>query len=305
MPEKSRYLATLITAFGLSSATGYLNAEFSSLSRISACIEQDLMNVPIITYNSDHACDDIHRGRKLRLDRNYSGSLCLSHIASPDGIDPEIFRKDFLMFKQIGPTCSLTGLAAILSDISLRYGGAAIDPYVLSDIVDSGPFMLSTLSDELQDVDDLNIQALQLNKLDGAVPFNTHVRFEMMGIDMSQVPPDRFQLKELIGSILADPDAYIMLSSLVSYTKNEKKAYHAVVVVGSGIDTLTKEPYLLVAEPNGGQFLGDKNFSAVQQDWEPVLPGKFTTVIRLNDTTMDLFREITVIKSYQPEDTSK
>lgn len=305
MPEKSRYIATIITALGLSSATGYLNAEFSPLSRISHCIEQDIMNVPIITYSSEIACDDIHRGRKLRLDRNYSGSLCLSHIATPVGIDPEIFRKDFLMFKQIGPTCSLTGLAAILSDISMRYGGAAIDPYVLSDIVDSGPFVLSTLSDELQAADDLNIQALQLNKLDGAVPFNSHVRFEMMGIDMSQVPPDRFQLQELIKSILTDPDAYIMLSSRVSNTENEAKAFHAVVVVGTGIDPLAKEPYILVAEPNGGEFLGDKNFSAVQEDWEPILPGKFTTVIRLNNTTMNLFRELTVIKSYHPEDTSE
>ena len=110
----------------------------------------------------------------MRLDRNYSGSLCLSHYYHSVGIDPEILERFFDVQQRLVPTCFSYGLAAILSDIGISVMAEQQLTHVLSDIVDSGPFVLSTLSDELQAADDLNIQALQLNKLDGAVPFNSH-----------------------------------------------------------------------------------------------------------------------------------
>lgn len=300
MQEKGRIVAKTIAIAGLSAIPVSIVAEYSSydqLQRVRACVYQNSDSVPLITYSNSMDCGDVQRGRAFRLDCAHDESAMLQDIAQPCELKLDVFREDFRMFKQEGRTCSLASSAAILSDMSLRYGGAAIDPYVLSDIVESQSLIAGNIYDELESVDQMNIQSEQLSALRGRVPFNPNVLFEMQSLSQGDFPLEPFQFYSFITSIMEDPDGYVLLSSRVTANKKADFPNHAVVVVGTGRDAMTGEPYILVAEPNAGLFVNSPNFSAVQEEWVPINPGGFTTAIRLTQKSMELMFELTVLKS--------
>lgn len=295
MSESSNSLAVIVAALGLTISGKYIDAIDASnhqLSRVTACVQEDDRMVPLMTYNPDANCDDVRRGRTQRLDED--SKIVLKRIINPHALGAEVFRNGFLMFMQEGRTCTLASAAAILSDISLRNGGPAIDPFVLTDIVESKKLLSHKIGQEVSSDDDLNIQTHELSQLEGKVPFNEAVTFQMKSIDEGTLFENSNDLYSFIVETLQNPQSYVILTSRVINAK-VKIPNHDVVVVGAGKNQETGIPYLLVAEPNGALFKGESSFDAVYDDWEPVIPGRFTTIIPLNSKTMELMRRLTII----------
>ncbi len=292
---KALSFSTAISIGGVVQTAGYRRIDDVSLKE---CMVQHVGKVPIVTYGDASRCEDIKRGREFRQSEEYDMSGDLRKIAGIGGLQPEIFRGDYLMFQQIGGTCSLSCAAAILSNISLNYCGPAIDPYVLSDLITAKrPGGHDVLDKSADHVDDLNVNPLQLAYLNGEIPFNPDVGFRVDYVPDTDIPRDPDAFLALIASMLQDPDLHIILNSRVSDKVEASSRYHAVVVVGASAADCEKDPYLLAADPTGANFIGSENFSAVQTEWYPICQNGFTTLIPLNERTMNLVRSLMIIKA--------
>lgn len=267
---------------------------------LRACIAQDGSCIPIVTYGDGPSCNHIARGRNERANPANAVSAIPQKVALPANFDPSIFRDEFRMYQQIGGTCSLACTSAILSDISMKHGGAAIDPYVVSDLIAAISSEYSNgLDKPIDDIDKLNIQPGDLAYLNGEVPFNENVRFKIGSLTGSDIPQDPHFLFDVISQTLQDSGSYIILSSKVNNDVHSKSAHHAVVVIGAGTFKATGNPYIIVAEPNGATFSGSKTFGAIQKDWFPIKPGGFTTIIALNSRSIGLFNALTFIQAIE------
>lgn len=299
MAEKGRFAATLST---LSFSAGFLIAQhrLQDEMKLRACVQEDGSCIPIVTYSDLAACKDIKRGHTFRLDPDKAVSGELQRIGSADGLCPDIFHDNFRMFKQIGGTCSLASTAAILSDLSLRNGGAAIDPYVLSDLIATRKtHFADALSEQLESTDTINIQPGELEHLDGEVPFNPNIGFTIEVLEQADILSDPVRLQHYVRDILRNPSAYILLDIRVSSDPEALYPNHSVVVVGVGRDAHTRESYLLVADPTGGNFAGSENFEDIQEDWYPLNAGAFTTFISLNSRSIASIKMLRVIRGVE------
>ncbi|KXK10171.1 MAG: hypothetical protein UZ22_OP11002000903 [Microgenomates bacterium OLB23] len=234
-------------------------------------------NVPILSYGN--TCSEVGLSRAGRWSKECDTVVPTipNSVVIPQELNDCFYDAEFVMFEQTGPTCYLTCIAAAISDLSVQQGKPAIDPLLLSDLIAIASYDADFNPD--MDIADVNTSITQLAKI-ASLSLHNGLTFNFEANLLDTVPDfqrdDPHELVEFIARLMEDPHRRVIYS-----TRVDENAYHAVLVLDYGIDTYGT-PYLLVAEPNGGNFEDGQNAALVSSTWETLAPpGGFLTKVSL------------------------
>lgn len=254
---------------------------------------------PMLSYASDCRGNTMQRGIEFRRDECSDSIVPPTPelVLIPGTLNDHSQDATHIMFHQQGNTCYLTCVAAAMSDLSYQHNGPVIDPFYVSDVLSleqGGDSVEGTTS-----VDAMNTSATQLKKIE-VVGITDNQRF-VFEEDLfatfkedNKLTPETFL--EYVAELMDNPSRRVILSARVA-----EDAYHAVLIVGYGYEDVSGEPYLLVAEPNGGNFEESKNADYVRDDWKTLsLPEGFLTQIRVTQDQLNNVTRLTGVRRLTP-----
>lgn len=240
-------------------------------------------------------CEDnlFHRGSKFRYGPFDQSDLLPDAVVIPAEMNECQGTYTHDMYKQVGPTCYLTCIAAAISDLSERQDGPAIDPLYLSDMVALEGALL--IPEHVESLADVNTSQTELDRVDH-IDLGNGLSFDIEPHLLEAVPSlDRNSPEELsayIAFLLEGDNHRLVYSSRIDENK-----FHAVLVLDHRVDDETGIPYLLVAEPNGGGVERWRdNADYVKDTWTTLAqPDEFLTRIDITPHTVALTSGLTRI----------
>lgn len=259
----------------------------------------------IITYQDGRdaqGCTEIFAGQPVRLSGRFDESVLPITVAIPHTFACATDLSEIIAIEQSGPTCRITAVAGIISNLYARRGQPAIDPFVVSDVLyslDRPATMPESLyispgeADEaFQELNDAPFDREILEREFG-VTYESIPLYEMFGVsndaqqqELLERNPDH-AADTLVGAYKTELEAGRLstITSRVQRYADGTIGRHMMAVVGGGVDE-GNVPYLLVIESNGSHTIG---WNLVHDYWKPVPGAKFLLEIPLVRETMEYF----------------